>query len=692
MAVAGRREPEYPNISNDRGPSSMKHDTRLFNYDFQFARTLPTSHFAPHVPAPPITWGSRLPVAGFALVLLLVLSLWGLFRDRIAWLDTLGLYNPVYTFVHFHKMTYPVHGRFDQMDIHPPTHYLAVGWLMRAGIDLYYAVAIPFLAISVLQIYLISRARFPAHVKLGLMIGFFLTLICWYETFDLRPDWQVALVWFTGLIALESARLDDWELRKLGLGSFLLTCASGLHYFGSAAFIGAGVYAAWALCQLGFRAARSRLLAIVVGGCLFGIPYLACFLLPNWRSIIPLVTSIHGGSGLTAGIQRHYEIYAAMFQTASGGHFWSAPLTTLALEVPFRLHIPLFFLAAIGLGLFRSTRGFVLAGAPHVFLVFYISHKWASYAIAEYLLYFSAVGVVSCALISKLLMRMPTGAWRWVVGTSTFLIVTLALLYQLPGIAGIDQASGKCFHEMDLARAVGREINKPGALVGAQEMLWYITGTTLWCNAMSPSASLPPSCADRATITHYWSQFDAIGDFSRTSDHRGYWNRKGTFNWYLDGLFALKGFYFGLNSTDLSYLLFSVTKVDKVIGYGLTQDGCYRFEENTAGDSVFVSLVGPAAETEHWKPPQTLMSNVILLPKLCDTDVQSALLTLVMPRCAFECERESMLMHAHLHEIIYGDLRSVDPTLLVNRLAHEDQVIRFYRTIQEAVADRSRVR
>lgn len=636
-------------------------------------------------------WGRSLLVVAFSLVLLLVLSLWGLNRDRVAWLDTMGLYNPVYTFVHYHKMTYPVHGRFDRMEIHPPTHYLLVGWLMRFGIGLYYAVAIPFLSVSALLIFLIGRGRFPTYVKLGLMGGFFLTLICWNEPFDLRPDWQVALVWFTGLIALENARLDNWHLGKLGLGSFLLTSASGLHYFASAAFMGAAVYAGWALYQLGVRSARSKLLAILIGGCLFGIPYLVEFLIPNWKYVLAIVKAVENEKGLLDAFHRHFDIYAAMYQTASGGRFWVAPLTTLALEGPFRLHIPLFIVAFLGLAIFRSTRGLVFAGAPHVLFICCMYHKWGSYLTSEYLLYFAAFGVVTGTILDKLIHCVPAKAWRRTAAIASAFAITIVLIYQTPGLGKHDIVTAARFHELELARAAGREINHAGALVGAHDMLWYVTGTSIWCPAMSAADCLPFNCSDPEIIKRFWSRFDAIGDFGRGSELRGNQDHKGSFNWYLEGLFTLKGFYFGLSSPDLSYLLFSVKHVDKVIGYGLTDQGCYRFDGNPRGDYVFASLVGPADEAVDWVTAETLMSNVILLPNRSPTDVRYAILTMVLRRSALETARETVLEHAHVHDLIYGDLCTIDPALLVHRLAHEDQVIHFYRSVQEAVNERCRL-
>jgi hypothetical protein len=49
------------------------------------------------------------------------------------------LFNPVYTYLHYGKMTPPAHGQFDTMFVHPPAQYFFIAMLMRTGLSVYHA-------------------------------------------------------------------------------------------------------------------------------------------------------------------------------------------------------------------------------------------------------------------------------------------------------------------------------------------------------------------------------------------------------------------------------------------------------------------------------------------------------------------------------------------------------------------------
>src|SRR6185437_1304761 len=131
----------------------------------------------------------------------------------------------------------------------PPVHYLEIGELMRLGIGLPYAEALPSTLLLLLALGIAATARYSAVVKVGLMYGIFasvtgfggLQLDQWMkaESLDgLRPDIHVTLAWISGLLLLEAARLRSWPLWQVVLGSFLVTYASGVHYFGVVAWTG----------------------------------------------------------------------------------------------------------------------------------------------------------------------------------------------------------------------------------------------------------------------------------------------------------------------------------------------------------------------------------------------------------------------------------------------------------------------
>ncbi len=92
------------------------------------------------------------------LVCIAVLALaslaWAFFTNRKLVLDDLGLFNPPYMYANYGRVTYPVHGQFDRMTVHPPLHYWLLGVLMRAGIPPYYAEAVPPLFFLFLGLFL----------------------------------------------------------------------------------------------------------------------------------------------------------------------------------------------------------------------------------------------------------------------------------------------------------------------------------------------------------------------------------------------------------------------------------------------------------------------------------------------------------------------------------------------------------
>src|SRR6516162_381569 len=236
-------------------------------------------------------------VAALAGLVVLLAFIYSFFMKREIFPDELGFHNPIYMFVHYNTMTFPAYGYFDAMFAHPPTHYLVIALLMKAGLDLFHAAGVPPFLFTLLSIFLVLRGRFPTVVKIGLILGPYLATFIWGEMVTLRPELDLAGAWFAGLVALESARLDGWDARRLFLGSLLLTYASGVHYVASIAFTGVLVYLVWACFDLGFAKARPKILAMVAGGTLFGLPYLLLFMLPDWNAIFNLAqeTQIPGG-------------------------------------------------------------------------------------------------------------------------------------------------------------------------------------------------------------------------------------------------------------------------------------------------------------------------------------------------------------------------------------------------------------
>ena len=138
----------------------------------------------------------------------------------------------------------------------------SIGLLARLGFTWYYAEAMPAFLWFLLGIVLTVRGPFPAIVKLGLLfsIAFLLRVggplgDFGFNIFGTRPEGHVEAAWLTGLILLESGRLEKWRKSKLFAGAFALAWASGVHYYAVAAGLGVAVYMIAAVRRLGWRKA-----------------------------------------------------------------------------------------------------------------------------------------------------------------------------------------------------------------------------------------------------------------------------------------------------------------------------------------------------------------------------------------------------------------------------------------------------
>ncbi len=85
---------------------------------------------------------------GYALFLLALIVIQVTFTKRGTASDEDGLYNAIYMYQHYGKVTYPMQLQFDYMTVHPPTHYFVVGVLARAGLQIFHAAAAPLVLLA----------------------------------------------------------------------------------------------------------------------------------------------------------------------------------------------------------------------------------------------------------------------------------------------------------------------------------------------------------------------------------------------------------------------------------------------------------------------------------------------------------------------------------------------------------------
>ena len=516
--------------------------------------------------------------------------------------DELVLANPIYMYLHGPKMSYPAHTHPDYMVVHPPTHYVVIATFMRMGLDLFHAAGAPIFLLVLLCLSLIVTGRFAFEVKMGLIFGFYLGIFVWGAFRPLRPDLHLAAAWFTGLVALESARFDGWSSWRLALGAFLLTYASGIHYPGSFALLGCVIYMVWCLWNLGWKQGGRRTLIMAAAGAAFGIPYLAWFVLPYRREIQEVVTSVATAT-FSSPWRLHFATYNAWWsQPDLTGAFyrWMNRPVTAALTAPlFLTRVPAAIVAPVALFLHPSTRGIALAALPHLlFLLFFVGGQGKNqtntgYYAPEFILYLSVL-VIGLLMLGRKMKAIWVGK-RWPVWTAyaPAILLSAAALIDVPNSMASHRALTRSLDYEDVVRAAGYQILGPGAVVGtAAPVLWYHSGAEA-LYFITPDL-LYPDDISKLDLNAYFDHFDAFGISPETSGFS--WNRdhKSLISWYADGTLKLQGFVIDSQRL-LSYLLVGTRTKGPLQGYqyDVPSKRLWHFTETPDGDTVFLSYIAP---------------------------------------------------------------------------------------------------
>jgi len=609
-------------------------------------------------------------------------------------IDELTLFNPVYTFFHTGRMTYPIHRFFGILDVHPPIHYIEIALLMKLGLNFYFAEAIPKVILSLLTIYFLCYGRFPSITKLGLLFGFFCSIIfitIGYSYFAVRPDLPMALALFCGLILLEDARIDEWNSKKLFLGSFFITYASGLHYPGIPACSGIVVYIILALHDLNFAKAKTKLFAMIAGSSLFAIPFLVLFVIPHWTGILKSFTGTQPlGEGLKGGLAAHFEAYHSFLSYFQ----FKANLDYKDLLLPvLKFNIPAIFVSAVLLSMNAATRGIALAGLPVPLAILFSSHKSGGYYLPEFMLYISGVVIVSASLAIWLFNNfIPIKYRRFsipVIATVLSMFFVLSLLTEFRRFPYAGLTLKPHIHRMDIARAAGREMVGPDALVGGRYAPWYVSGADHYVNIYkimwAPIGNL--------NLSTYLSQFDYIGEYNHMCDGTSNERKESFVSWYADSTLYLTGFFFDkFQMATMSYILMKTNKPETVTGFGLRQDGLlYRFKEDDAGDFIFISFICPTdviLSPAYINYSDIINYNTFNLPKRNETEQQMMVGTLLTTRKAYQEMGLLKKDNFSVRDAIPGHLSLVDMDLLMAKYKKEDREIQFYRSTHLALLAR----
>ena len=634
----------------------------------------------PHLePTVTLNYSYKIPVVATTTLVTILLILAAYFTDRGGGVDEIGLFNPPYMALHFNKITYPMHRQFNNMVVHPPVHYEMIALMMRLGFNSYYAEATPTLFMLVLAVLLIAFGPFPGPVKIGLLYGVWVSMTIFsrasIEMFGMRPEGDVAASWLAGLVALESARLEKWNLKKLFLGALLLTYAASLHYYAVPGVLGVAVYLIWAVWQLGFRRALKPCLALAGGGLLFGAPYLFLFILPNREAISEMVRGTQtGGGGVQAIVQEHFSAYK----------FWaSVHIENFLLHVPFSLGIPVVFFSTPVLLAIRSTRGIALAALPlELFLLLFAWHKLPPYYTHEIGLYSSAAVAGTLTLADRLVPKLRWRRARYLAWG----VVTLAMgigWWQLGKWRPLGRRSDLLtlsthvrVHEMEIGRAVAIEMLGPGARVASRIGSWYASGAS-YLHDPSPDVIWPVSLP-KGFEPYYFSQFDAVAENPHMSYAAGD-RHMALLSWYLNGTLKLRGFFFAGHNDGLNYGLFTAKQPVSVMAFALDRSRLYRFAEAAAGGHEMVTFVTPAGATLDSFCARAPFYSLMELPKSQSDEGQQIMVAALVPAGALA----KPLPSSRIMQRIRGSLQLVDWHVMLDKMQHEDRPIRFYERYQD---------
>jgi len=622
---------------------------------------------------------ARITVIAFACFVALLVLAGAFFTDRNGDVDELMMYNPAYMLAHFGKITFPSYSYRsfynEPVVIHPPIHTAWIGLLQRMGFTWYYAEPVPVVILLLLGIAVVAAGAFPAPVKLGLLfsLGFVVsTGETFFAPFGVRPEGEVFAAWFAGLVLLESGRLADWNRIRLFAGAFLVTYASGVHYYACAALAGVAVYIVWAAWELGWQKAEAPIAALLSGGCLFGVPYVVLYLRPYLKEILTYVQMTKGDAGVMTSIRIHFQLYRTWAESA-----YFPALVRVAVS----MGIPLLVFSTILLSAVKWTRGIALAALPlQIFVLLFAVHKLSNYLVHEIAMFAAALGVGVLVFGDWAWRRIPIARFRraFSPAAAACLGIFLAWSHAKSWTSTIDPITH--VHEAEFARAASKQILGPHATVTGRDGGWFTSGADSWYDLERDM--LQPSHYDPSS---YFGNFDAAVDYPHQSDTTIDAATGTTISAaYAEGVLKLRGFYLGATNGQLQFVLLSARPAGRVVGYAANAGRMYRFEEQDAGNYQVLSAVCPITprlERARWanRWPQSF-SVVTYLPRpmLGGT----AIVTVLAGR---ELAEPVGWMRTACHQIgqIRGILEPVDKARLLDSFRREDTPIHFPRSLSE---------
>jgi hypothetical protein len=632
----------------------------------------------------------RATIISCAAVLALSMSLVAFRTERQFGLEETGLWNAPYTFAHYGKLAFPVYGywyeaAYDRLFVHPPTHYLVVGLLLKLGASLYYAEAIPVLFFILLSICLIARSLLPFRLKLGLLLGYGAgagvcsTLGAGDYFFHLRPDAHAATAWFAGLLLLDDARQRNWPLSTLFAGALVLTCASTIHYFALFGFLGAVIYLAFAARQLPRPKLFAAAAAVAAGGLLVGVPFLYRFVLYNLTELLFLNHAYQAQGDWFSILERNFSIYPGMV-AGLGSH--PPLLYALPLKWALALSIPPFAVAAALLLLFRDLRPLALAALPlPLFIFFYSPRKLFSYLYPEVFLFLCGLWIVLAAAALWVSGRYLGSRVRRYTGPALAACFLVAFAVRTPPLRQIRFLERVPDHEMTVARAAAREIVGRNAAVASQHSLWYVGGAQYWLDLTKDVFWKLPEL----DLKTYFSRLTAVAVVSESFVNST--TGLNEVSLYDEGIVHLLGFFVARDFSYPGWCWFTPDESRPVQSFFPVGGKLHRFVEDPEGGYSLLSLAGriQPGEAGRIHSIESLTASLLLYLPNDDEPGQRTVVLLVAADENKAAVAAALPSHLTIRETISGRVEPVDTGALAGNLDY-DEIIRFPRSYEETIA------
>jgi len=598
------------------------------------------------------------------------------------------LYNIPHTYLHQGKIAFPAYGywypsSYERLFVHPPTHYFLIGLLLKAGLSLYYAEAVPLAVFTILCLVLVATAGYPPEVSLGLMGGV-MSGIGWINTvgagdfaFHLRPDAHMAMAMLCGLFALEAARMRHWNGPRLLLGAFLCTYASTVHYSGWLGWLSVLVYLSLSVRQLGMRRARPTIVWAGLGGLLAGIPYLIFHVLPNARDL-RYIASTQPKIDLSTIVQANFPTYAGMVQHQSQ---WPLPelLYALPLLLALKYSVPPFVIATITLLAHGRTRALALGSLPvPVFLFFLLHRKLYFYYYLENILLLAGFWLLVSVAWKRLLSTALPERVQWLAPVSFGALLASGLAQTTPGLRGAEMKFR--VHELTLNRAVAKEVVGGNALIASVHSLWYFSGASTWFDLTRDLLWNPPTFDLRT----YFSRFDAVavGHLSAFGTQTGLTEA----SLYEKGILRFQGFQTSAVSPSYKWVWLTGKRGRPVTGFCWQGGRLRKFQETAGGDHVMLTAVVPASEIDSLKKELAPLEYWAL--DLPQKDRYAAVFLLEAAR--FQKVSMTFFGQYNTLETIPGNLTAVDSSEILARWQGKEDLVRYPENYTEVLAGLAR--